>query len=47
MIEVGEYVRLKDGRIRQFKQYINEEVVEVNKELAASYPANYYMSNFC
>lgn len=26
---------------------LNEEVVEVNKELAASYPANYYMSNFC
>ena len=25
---------------------LNHEVVEVNKELAYSYPANYYMSNF-
>lgn len=31
MIEVGEYVRLKDGKIRQFKQYINEEIVELTR----------------
>ena len=30
-IEVGEYVKLKDGRIRQFKQYINEEVIELTR----------------
>ncbi len=27
-------------------KHMNEEVVEVNKELAHSYPANYYMTNF-
>ena len=27
-------------------KHLNHEVVEVNKELAYSYPANYYMSNF-
>lgn len=27
-IEVKEWVRLKDGRIRQFKQYVNNEDIE-------------------
>ena len=30
-IEVGEWVRLKDGRIRQFKQYVNDVDVELTR----------------
>lgn len=30
-IEVGEWVRLKDGRIRVFKQYINDTDVELTR----------------
>ncbi len=30
-IEVGEYVRLKDGRIRIFKNYVTEEDIELTR----------------
>lgn len=30
-IEVKEWVRLKDGRIRQFKQYVDKEYIELTR----------------
>ncbi len=30
-IEIGEYVRLKDGRIRIFKNYVTEEDIELTR----------------